>query len=261
MEAVISSPKEFSKLMALVAAFDPMFNMKCSKDGIKIFCMDAAKTSIIQLNMACGFFTSYNYTSTVTDELELGVNVDVLIKTLKGAKKNDILTLSHKTESDLISVAFTGTEREIKYDVKLVHIDEEVLNVPQVEYNLLIELSSKHIKSWKSDITDLTGEHIDFKPTPDNIQLSSRGDGTTITASLVQSDSLIYRTFNKPCEMGLKPKPLAVAGKIADICETVQFGWMNGAPINVKADIDNTCMISMWFAPTLDSDEEMETDA
>lgn len=261
MEAVIASPKEFSKIMALVAAFDSTFNMKCTKDGIKIFCMDACKTSIIQLNMACAFFTSYNYIGKETDQLELGINVEVLIKTLKGAKKNDILTLNHKEGSDWISVAFTGTEREIKYEIKLINIDEEVLNVPQVKYNLLIELSSKHIKSWKSDITDLTGEHIDFKPTPDNIQLTSQGDGTTITASLVQSDSLVYQVFDKPCQMGLKPKPLSVAGKIADICETVQFGWMNGAPINVKADIDDACTISMWFAPTMNSDDEMETDA
>ena len=202
MEATIASPKEFSKLMALVAAFDPNFNMKCGKDGIKIFCMDAAKTCVIEMTMPSSFFTSYTFTSKQTDQLELGIHIEIILKTLKGAKKDDILTLSTKEGSDTISLTLTGGERQIQYDIKLMNIEEDVLNIPPVEYNLLIELASRHIKSWKTDITDLTGEQIDFKPTPDNIQLSSESDGTTIKASLVQSDSLVYR-----CLLYTSPSP------------------------------------------------------
>lgn len=258
MEAIIQSPSEFSKLIGLVASFDATFNMKCSKKGIHIFCMDGARSSIVQVHLTVDWFNSYVFTYTESDELELGIHVDLILKALKSAQKNDILTISKK-DGDKLNIILSGADRQLQFEVKLINIEDEVLEIPDVEYNFQINLSSKYIKNWKKDIVDNTGNHIDFTPMKDKLQLKSQSSDTTITSTVLPNEKLTYTVFNEPLSMGLGPGPLNIASKIGDLSDTCDFGWMNGAPINVKAQLNEGSTVSMWFAPVLgDEDEEMD---
>ena len=51
-----------------------------------------------------------------------------------------------------------------------------------------------------------------------------------------------------------------MAGKVADLTDSVEFGWMNQTPVNVKAILENNGEISMWFAPVMNDEDDMEED-
>lgn len=259
MEATLRNPKEFTKILSLVSSFDVNFNMKCTKAGINIFCMDRSKSSIVSVVMPSDWFTMYNF-ACKTDCLIVGMNVTAVLAALKSLQKNDMLNISCKENADKISVTLSGADRQLEYDVKMIHVDEEELSIPEVEYNLKVSMTPKLIKNWKSNITDHTGNHITFTPLPDTMQLKSDGDDASVTSTMCQSETFKYITFNEPQSMGLSPNSIAMACKIADLTESVEFGWMNQTPINVKALLDNKAEISMWFAPVMNDTDEMEED-
>lgn len=259
MEATLRNPKEFTKILSLVSSFDVNFNMKCTKAGIDIFCMDRSKSSIVSVDMPSDWFSMYNFTCK-TDCLIIGMNVTAVLAALKSLQKNDMLNISCKENTDKISVTLSGAERQLEYDVKMIHVDEEELSIPEVKYNLKVSMTPKLIKNWKSNITDHTGNHITFTPLPDTMQLKSDGDDASVTSTMCQSETFKYITFNEPQSMGLSPNSIAMACKIADLTDSVEFGWMNQTPINVKALLDNKAEISMWFAPVIKDMDEMEED-
>ena len=126
MEATIQDNKIFTKLISTIAAFDTSFILKCSKDGIRIFCMDPSKSSIIQVDLPPNYFDTYMFTCKA-DNMDLGINVPVFMDTLKGIHKTDTLHLKSYEDKDLIHVQVDGEETQMVYDLKLMTIDEILL--------------------------------------------------------------------------------------------------------------------------------------
>lgn len=259
MEATLQNPKVFTKILSLVASFDVNFNMKCTKSSLSIFCMDMAKSSIISVNLPSTWFSAYNFTAQV-DCMILGISVNAILSALKSLQKNDVLHISSKENSDRISLSISGADRQLEYEVKMINVDEEELEVPEVVYNINVTMSPKLIKDWKSNITDHTGNPIEFTPLPDTMQLKSEGTDANVTSTLCQSDTFKYTVFNDPIPTGLSPSSILMAGKVADLTDSVEFGWMNQTPVNVKALLENNGEISMWFAPVMNDEDDMEED-
>ena len=86
MQATIRDINEFKKLLDTIGAFDPTFNIKCSKNGFHISSLDTAKTSVVNATLTVDYFESYKYTAG-PDEIELGVKVDTLVNVFKSAGK------------------------------------------------------------------------------------------------------------------------------------------------------------------------------
>lgn len=262
MEATIEDNKTFTKLISTIAAFDTSFILKCSKDGMRIFCMDPSKSSIIQVDLPPNYFSTYMFTCK-TDNMDLGINVPVFMDTLKGIKKTDTLRLKSDEGKDLIHVQVDGEESQMVYDLKLMTIHEEALDIPEMEYNLKMRLNSAMLKTWKTNICDHTGESLAFHVEKDKLMLSSAGTNVCVKSTVCQGESMSIRRFDKPCDLSLSKRSITTASRICDIASTIEYGWTNNAPANFSCTVGNDGKVSMWFAPEMvDPDEDASmTDA
>jgi proliferating cell nuclear antigen PCNA len=262
MQATFENNKEFTKLIGVLAVFDKTFTLKCSKDGISIFCMDSSHTSVLQVFLNREYFKTYRFECTDTDRLELGVSADVLMNTMKGIKKTDVFHLTAKSGEDKMTLQIDSDESQMVYEMKLMDLQEEELDIPEMQFNVKMKLEASVLKLWKTQIGDHTNEKIKFKVLDDKMEISSDGMDISVKSTLCHGDSMSIELFDDPCVLELSHKCVAMASRICDVANDISFAWTNGAPVNVGCKLGSgTGTVTMWFAPCLEADDEEMTDA
>tara|TARA_B100000674_G_C37971206_1_gene977067 strand:+ start:99 stop:926 length:828 start_codon:yes stop_codon:yes gene_type:complete len=256
MQATFEDHKQFSKLIGVISAFENSFILKCSKQGIRIFCLDNSKTSVIEVTLPNEYFKQYSFTAKKTDTIDLGINVPVFMDTLKGMKKTDTLHLISEEGKDLLKVQADGEESQMVYDIKLMTIEENAMEIPDMAYNIRMTLKASVLKMWKSQICDHTGESLQFNVEKDKLLLTSAGTNVSVKSTLCHGESMCITNYDDPSELTLSQRSITTAARICDIASEMQYGWTNAAPANFTCVLGNGGRVSMWFAPTMADDEE-----
>lgn len=259
MQATIQDITEFSKLLDVIGTFDPQFNIKCSKEGIRFSCMDTAKTSVVTAVLPCEYFQSFSYTAP-TGQIDLGVKSDVLKSLFKSATKKDILHLHKDDKSDYLTFQFDGADRQTKWDMKLMDITADELSIPDLDSNIRCSINTSCLSNWQKRYTGITGQALEFKPFPDKIVLQSSGDIGTVTSTLCSGDNFSINQYSSPKAVSLSPHSIRLASKIGDLSNECDIFWTNDAPVGVKAQFGNSASICMFYAPVMDDSSENEDD-
>jgi len=259
MQATFENNKEFTKLIGVISAFDTSFILKCSKSGIRIFCLDGSKTSVIEVILPVRYFKQYSFNCQV-DNLDLGINVPVFIDTIKGIKKTDTFHLIAQENGRHVKVQVDGEESQMVYDVVLMSIEEQAMEIPPMEYNIRMTLKSSMLKNWKSQICDHTGESLVFNVEKEKLQLTSNGTNVSVKSTLCHGDSMCVTIYNDPSQLTLSQKSITMASKICDVASEIEYGWTNGAPANFSCVIGDGGKVVMWFAPQMVDDEDEDMD-
>lgn len=257
MQATISNIKEFTKLMTIVSTFDTSFIIKCTSDGLSIFCLDTARTSIVEVDLPVQYFKQYQFNKNNVP-IQLGINVTVLLSTLKAGGKNDVLHILAEADSDKMRLQMDGEDNQMLYEIKLMNIEEETMEIPDLEYNIKMNLKTKKIKDWKTYICDYTGSHIDFSIEDEKMILKSSSSSGSVTSTLCHGDTMSVFLADSPKGTGLGMKSIALASKMADVVDECQMGWTNDAPISFIGKIGTDGVVKMWFAPVMNDEDEDE---
>lgn len=259
MEAIISNGKEFTSLVGVVSLFDTSFNVKCTAEGLKVFCLASTKTSIAEFHLPPSYFESYKYTAQCP-YMELGVNTTVLMQILKGTTAKDRMQLKVTAQSDpdTLMVSIQRESRHLSYTIKLMSISEDdALEIPQLEKSVLIKLKADVLKAFKKEIVDYTGSGLTIAPTCNSLNISSTGNNGTVQMCLSEGDQMDLILFNSPNDMVLSAQCITIASKLSELSNEVMLSWTNGTPAHFEIAVGEDGCLDIWFAPLL-SDEEME---
>ena len=75
--------------------------------------------------------------------LSLGVDMDSMSKVLRCASKDDIIEISAKGNSpDTLKFTFEASDQEriSEYEMKLMNIEEEHLQIPETDYSVTVKV-------------------------------------------------------------------------------------------------------------------------
>lgn len=254
MQATFENSKEFNKLVGVVSAFDSSFLLKGTKAGLRIFCLDASHTSIIEILLPKEYFKTYEYTSK-KDQIELGIVVPVFMDIIKGTSKTAVVHLIAQDDKDYLKVQIDEEDSQMVYDMKLMTIEENELQIPEMDFNIRMHLKGSLLKSWKNQICDRTGEQVSFIVHKDKLELESQGSSLSVKSTVCNGENMSVTLFNEPTNLILSPKSIIVASRICDVANEVDFGWTNGAPANFSCSIGTGGKMKMWFAPSINDDD------
>merc|ERR1712029_376710 len=107
----------------------------------------------------------------------LGMNVDSLAKILKMCGPNDSLKLRWQTDADLVSFQCESGEddRIADFDLKLMQIESEHMEVPEQHYKVVAKLPSAEFQKICRDLKEF-GETMQLKATKEGMTFSVQGD-------------------------------------------------------------------------------------
>ena len=146
-------------------------NLYFRKDGLYFQMMDASQISLVELNIKKDWFTDYE----ITIEQVFGIHIETFDKILSCIDKNYTIELNIDEKKDKLNIVLSNGKIIKDYDMNLLDLDSEILDIPKVEYTADIILESAIFKDYINELI-MFGDDLILKCNENEIILSSEGD-------------------------------------------------------------------------------------
>jgi len=222
-------------------------NLQISKDGLKIISMDGSKVAVINLNLEASKFEVFHCEKSIN----AGINMSSLHKIIKSIKNNDIIKFyieRHEPSKLCIEVKNMEKKTKILTVLKLLDIDEDILEIPNIEFDSVITMPSNDFQSYIRELCIITNKvRIEY----DDSKLKLYGEGDFAETEITVGD-----TCNKELN-GLKNnsfgtfniKYLLLFTKSTNLCTTVEIYLKNNYPLILIYNVANLGKLQYCLAP------------
>lgn len=129
-------------------------NFDCNDSGIALQAMDNSHVALVSMMLKAEAFAPYRCDRNIA----LGLNLTSLMKVLRCAQNDDVLTLKAEDAPDVVNLVFESseTDRLSEYDIKLMDIDQEHLGIPDTDYAATITMPSADFQKIARDLLALS---------------------------------------------------------------------------------------------------------
>merc|ERR1712190_487751 len=190
----------------------------------------------------------------------LGMNVDSLGKILKMCSPNDSIKVRAQNDADSVNFQCESgdDDRIADFDLKLMQIESEHMEIPEQHYKVVARLPSGEFQKICKDLKEF-GETMQMSASKEGIKFSVQGDVGSGNVMLKPRESekpeeKVTLTVHEPVTATFALRYLVNFAKAAPLCGVVELGLGPDAPLSVKYDLENPENGYMQFclAPKID---------
>ena len=245
-KATLTEPDILKDSINAISALITEGKFVLKKDGIELQAMDSANVAMVDLKLLSSAFKEYS----VSDEIELGVNIADLTSVLKRAKSSDELTLS--LEENQLMVYLSGKVKR-SFNIPLLDIRGES-KIPSLEFPVSIELKTGVIDDGISD-AEIVSDAVVFEADPDGFKMRAEGDSRKTELKIENGNEELIKLEAKDHVKSIFPidylKKFSKASKLSD---TVVLHL--GTDYPMRLDYRKTDMIQLSFvlAPRIENE-------
>lgn len=271
LTAVFKQGAILKKLIDAIRELVVDINIEYCEDGLALQAMDSSHVALCTIILNAAGFQTF----TCDQPGMLGLNTQSLAKLLKCATNDDIITLKTTAQNqDVLGLVFEGQKQEFnkitEFDLKLLVIDEEQLEVPETEYDYTIQMPSAEFLRIIKNLSDL-GDSCTISLKNGTVQFASSGDIADGTITLEQtntnngaehSDETAVVIAKRDgggddLKLNFSLRYLLIFAKASAMCPTVHISVLSNVPImiqyNIGAEPDyNHGNIRFYLAPKID---------
>lgn len=149
-------------------------NIEVNSKGMKILTMDSSHSCLVSLRLVAENFDTYSCSTS----MHLGINMMSLFKLLKSVSSNDTvgMRIEDDTPNELqIVVKNLDKKSHTVYNLKLLDINVESIDIPDVSTDLLVTIPSIDLLRVLRDISNLS-ETVTIMAEDEVLQISCEGD-------------------------------------------------------------------------------------
>jgi len=221
-------------------------NIYFDSTGVTISTLDIARVSLVHMFLGAENFEEYS----CPHEVIAGLNIGNTYKLLKSITTNDTLTISINGPEFMDIIINNETKKSMsKFSLKLLDIDEEILDIPDVNMDIITTLPSVDFQRICRDMGNLSND-IQIKRVANNIVFACKGDFAnqeTIINCPVSIESSISNIFSL--------RYLNLFTKATGMCSSVQLMQSSedeSMPIILRYSVANLGDIKFFLAPKTD---------
>jgi proliferating cell nuclear antigen len=219
-------------------------NVYFTPAGVKILTLDTARVTLVHMFLSAENFEEYE----CTGEFIAGLNMSNTHKLLKSITNNDTLTLRIEGRDILeIKIENTVKNSNTSFRLKLLDINEDILDVPEIEMDLVTTIPSVDFQRVTRDMANLSADLI-IKRSGTQLVLSCEGEFADQT-TVIQCG-----TEGPTEEVGnvFSLKYINMFTKATNLCSSVQLfqdSKDSNMPIVVRYAIANLGDVKFYLAP------------
>jgi proliferating cell nuclear antigen len=231
-------------------------NFDCSEKGLQVQSMDSSHVALVALLLRESAFSEFKCDRATS----LGMNVESLGKIFKMCGPNDSLKLRWQSEADTVSFQCESGEddRIADFDLKLMQIESEHMEIPEQQYKVLARLPSAEFMKICRDLKEF-GETMQIQASKEGIRFSVQGDIGTGNVMLKPRESekpeeKVTLTVHESVTATFALRYLVTFSKAAPLCSTVELGLGPDSPLSVKYELENADngFMQFYLAPKID---------
>ena len=228
-------------------------NINFDTTGIKIMSMDGSKVTLVHLRLDSSRCENFH----CVDPTTIGVNMISLFKLLKTIGNVDIVTFYiEKDDRHKLGIRIENKEKSIisSSKLKLLDLDEDILSIPDVEFDSVITMPSVDFQKYCRDLAIIS----------DTVTISSKGNVFTMSASgdFAEQEIIIGETTNglviskKEIEVSCKfpLKYLNLFCKSSGLCSNIEIYLKARYPLILIFNCASLGSLSYGLAPKTESD-------
>jgi proliferating cell nuclear antigen len=152
--------------------FTEHINIMFESERMYIQALDNARISIFEVIFPSDWFQSYEHTENVT----IGVNSNIMYKILSARDKTQQISLMYDAEkTDKLAIHFTSeskTEFDKHFEMSLMDIDNEIMDIPDMEYDAEFILGSSNFANIINQLK-MFGDTLEIDCSEEKIMLCS----------------------------------------------------------------------------------------
>jgi proliferating cell nuclear antigen len=177
---------------------------------------------------------------------DLGMNLTTFFNFLKFTKHSDSIALYQKQgDSSSLGTIFENSEKEtfIESSIKLLSLDTEILNVPNIKFDTAINMSTTEFQNICKKLASIS-KFVAITVTNNKVRFSGTGDSGSISMDISGSGGghLSFKESddeNKTATGVFCLKHILPVSKSSNLCNTVSMFLTTGSPVVLKYNVAN----------------------
>jgi len=220
--------------------------------------MDNSHTTLVSLIIQNEALEEYTCDKNIT----LGINVESLAKIMKSVDNDSSVTLQRKSQKDeVLTILCESPKRTIKFGLRLVDIDSEDIEIPEIDSDCSVEFNSSDFGKMVKDFCALEGDSLTFDIKKDRMTLKCESNlcSTEMTICSDNNSEDMNLTCKKPYSASFDLKHLNDFTKSGNLSDKVQLSFTEGNPVIVSYT-GEACQIKYYLAPKIGEEGEDESE-
>ena len=263
MKFVISNRDKVAKFLAITKNMKQMIhdvNFGICEKGLYVQGMDSSHVGLFELKLEKEWFDQWKG----RDEFhyDMGINCEALSRIMSCHNPGQYIEFSFMENSteDLI-IKFEGLGHDKMFELKLIDIDTQLMEIPDVEYDADITMASKEFNNIMAE-SEMFGETLSIElGIDDYIYMTTGGDSGTMRVRIKENDIVEYVLMEDvTIKHEYSLKYCLLYSKFAKINKNVSLHLKDETPLKIKYDmshwIDDNCNKQVVGG---DEDEEAES--
>jgi proliferating cell nuclear antigen len=222
-------------------------NIYFRPQGMYIVTLDTARTSLIDMFLSADNFEEYHCDQ---EEIIAGINISNTFKLLKTITNNDVIKLEINSKEYMdIEITSESKKTSTKFQLKLLDINENRIEVPDVMMSTITTLPSADFQRLCRDMSNL-GSEIEIKRDGKMLHLTCNGD-------FANQETSIECPEESPLITGLYSlKYLNIFTKATSMCASVQIIQETGNRFLIlKYNVANLGELKFYLATKVSEDQ------
>ena len=254
MEARFKAPAQsLTALFETLGEISKAANLCCNAErGMTMQAMDDSHVSLFLLTFPPASLEHFRCTS----EFTIGLNFKSLLKMLKCAHKNDIVTLQYnpsatKTSSELlILIESAEGSRLSDFSLKLIDIDEDTLMVPDVEFGAKVTLPMFMLQRVVRDFFSMADTML-ISVGKHGLKCSFSGDDGSGCVTMAQSDTLRLE-LKEAIAMNVSLRYMMLFCKAVSFAEQGVLSLQHDVPLRLACVMGDGAGVDFFLAPKIE---------
>eukprot|EP00899_Mesostigma_viride_P027345 jgi/Mesvir1/7796/Mv11739-RA.1 len=231
-------------------------NIYFTKRGLRIVSFDLSHCALFHAFMEAEHIEEYR----CNKEYTIGVSLVNFFKLIKNVSVNDELELKLSDENlDVLHITILNRAKNTRwsYEMKLMDIDEEMIEIPEKEYMTCITMVSTEFQKMCRDLA-VVADRVRFRCNGDNIVLSGSGDIGTCQLEIGKDhpDMKVNIAKGGDVDECFSVRYLCTFSKAAGLCNSVDIFIMPEYPMIIKYKIGDLGTLMFALAPLVEDTEE-----
>ena len=231
-------------------------NIDITPSGISIQAMDNSHVALVSLILSVEGFESYSCKKPNT----IGLNLSNLYKVMKLGDNDDSMTLKAEEDPSVLTVMFENPKRgrSAEFNVSLINIDNENLNISENENGSTLVMSSSEFSKIVRELYQIS-ESLNIETCSEFIKFFVDGDCGSGCLKLVPTDSMdredtITLTTQDPVSQDFTLRYITMFTKASSLSNQVELQLSNESPMMLKYNISSLGYIEFYLAPKISED-------
>lgn len=229
-------------------------NIIFDKDGMKIMTVDGSHVALVHLKLDASNFETYE----CVEPIHVGINMTNLHKLLKMAGNQDTITFTiEKDKPAELKIIIDNNEKKTitTFYLKLMDVDIEELNMPDIDFDSVITLPSAYFQRLCKDMNNIA-EILTIHSSRNQLVLSCKGDfasqQTVIQDALGVVEGATLHNKGEDVSGDYMLKYLILFNKASNLSNTMELYMRRDYPLVLKYNVANLGELRFCLAPKVD---------